>query len=201
MLGQGLTQLYAFLALFSVGALMALPYLFACGFLKSRLAAVIFDCLYGALAIYILWQTNLTLNNGECRFFVFLGFFGGAVIATVICKSTLDKWSDRLYNLITSQKAVQDNGKTVLQKEIRRSNGSAHTGTGVSVPSTTGIPGAADSAKDGIKPPIATNRKRQGRRAGKTTRPRLPRRERIHNSVGGKDGLAQGRRHRLARTK
>jgi len=174
MLGEGIAQLYAFLALFCVGALVALPYIFACGFLRTKLAAAIFDALYGAGALFVMWKTNLALNNGECRFFVFLGFFGGAVLAAILCKSTLDKFSASLYNLITSQKAVKKDGKAVLQKEIRSDDDSADNSAGVSAVRSAGISGATHKPQIRRRALARNDRSRRKRRKEKARTHRVP---------------------------
>lgn len=133
-LGEGIHQFYVFCAFFSLGALLALPYLFAVGLLKSKVLSVLFDAVYCTATVFLLWEFNLETNNGECRFFVFFALFAGIALACATCKSTLDKLSFRLYNLFTpKRKAGVGNGKTVLQKIDGNIGSSNDNSAGISV--------------------------------------------------------------------
>lgn len=132
-LGEGIEQFYIFCAFFALGALLALPYLFALGLIKSKVLSIVFDAVYCTATVFLLWKFNIETNNGECRAFVFLAFFAGIAIACATCKSTLDKLSFRLYNLFTlKRKAGVGDGKTVLQKTDGNIGNSNDSGADIS---------------------------------------------------------------------
>ena len=137
MLGEGIEQLCVF-AVFSVlGVGLTAIYIFGVGLTKTKLAAIIFDSVFGAAAIYVIWKVNLEVNNGECRAFLFVGLIAGVAITFVTCKRTLDKLSAMLYNLFTT-KQVDDDGKTILQKMDSDTIRNGDTDTGIATLHATG---------------------------------------------------------------
>lgn len=117
MLGEGIQQLYVFLAFWALGVILTVLYLFVVGLLKGRVLTLLFDVCYGVFAVYSVWKLNLQCNNGNFRFFVFVALLLGAIIVSLTCKTTLDKLSCALYNLFTSKKVGKEDERTVLQKE------------------------------------------------------------------------------------
>ena len=130
MLGEGIEQLCVFAVFFALGVGFCALYVFGAGLTKTKLAAIVFDCIFGAVATYVIWKVNLEVNNGECRAFLFVALAFGCVISLVTCKSTLDKLSAMLYNLFTT-KLVDDDGETVLQEVNSSDIHSGDTGTGI----------------------------------------------------------------------
>lgn len=128
-LGKGIEQLGVFAVFCVLGVVLVALYLFGYGLFRSKLAAVIFDVLFGAAGIFATIFVNLQVNNGEFRLFIFVGMFFGGIIAYFVCKSPLDKVSNALYNLFTTKIADKDNGKNILQQKnvdsVRSGNVSA----------------------------------------------------------------------------
>ena len=145
MLGAGIEQLYVFVVFFVLGVGFCAVYLFFVGLTKTKLAAIIFDSLFGAFAIYVLWKVNLEINNGELRAFLFIGFALGCVIAYFTCKRTLDKLSGMLYNLFTKKLVDKNDGTHILQ-EVDGNN--IHSGD-----ADTGITGlrATDNSRSNVR--------------------------------------------------
>ena len=115
-LGEGVEQLYVFAVFFALGVGFSLIYIFGVGITKSKLAAIVYDSVFGAGAIFVTWKTNLEINNGEFRAFIFIGLALGCVITYLTCKRTLDKLSAMLYNLFTTKFVDKGNGTDILQK-------------------------------------------------------------------------------------
>ena len=128
-LGEGIEQLYVFAVFFALGLGFSLIYIFGVGLTKSKLAAIIYDSVFGAGAIFVVWKTNLEINNGEFRAFIFIGLALGCVTTYFTCKSTLDKLSAMLYNLFTTKFVEKGNGTDILQEvnidNIRSGNAGA----------------------------------------------------------------------------
>ena len=116
MLGEGVEQLCVFAVFFVLGVVLSALYIFGVGLTKLKLAAIIFDVIFGAVCLYVIWKVNLEVNNGECRAFLFVGLVAGAAITFVTCKSTLDKLSGMLYNLFTTKLTAEKDGTYILQK-------------------------------------------------------------------------------------
>ena len=116
MLGEGIEQLYVFVVFVVLGIVLAAVYIFGLGLFRSKLAGVIFDCLWGAASLWLVWRTNLSFNNGQCRLYIFIALALGAAIAYFTCKSTLDKASGLLYNLYTTKMVDASDGTDILQK-------------------------------------------------------------------------------------
>lgn len=140
MLGKGIEQLCVFVVFCALGVGFCALYIFGVGLTKSKIAAIVFDCIFGAVCLYVIWKVNLELNNGECRAFVFVGLIAGATITFVTCKRTLDKLSAMLYNLFTTKfkDDVVNDGKTILQKVNSSDSNSGDTGTGIAGLHATG---------------------------------------------------------------
>ena len=128
MLGQGIEQLCVFAVFCVLGVGLSALYILGVGLTKTRLAAIIFDCIFGAVAIYVIWKTNLEVNNGECRAFIFIGLALGVLITYVTCKRVLDKLSGMLYNLFTK---VNNDGTDILQEVNSSDIRSGDTDTGI----------------------------------------------------------------------
>ena len=73
MLGEGIQQLQVFVVFVVLGLALGCAYLFGIGLFRTRLAAIIFDAIFGAAAVYAVFAANLALNNGEFRLFVLIG--------------------------------------------------------------------------------------------------------------------------------
>ena len=116
MLGEGIEQLYVFVVFVVLGVVLAAVYVFCLGLFRSRLAGAICDCMWGAASLWLVWRTNLAVNNGECRLFVFIALAIGALIAYVTCKRMLDKASALLYNLFTTKLVDKADGSNLLQE-------------------------------------------------------------------------------------
>ena len=171
MLGEGVEQLCVFVVFCALGVGLSTLYIFGVGLTKSKLSSIIFDSIFGAGCIYVIWKVNLELNNGECRAFLFVGLALGSTITFITCKRTLDKLSAMLYNLFTKQQKTVNNDTHILQK---MDIGSIRSGdTGSSVASLHAI-GDADSTvvtKQSRKNVGRFNRtsKKRGRRSEKKT--------------------------------
>ena len=130
MLGEGIEQLCVFAVFVALGVGFSALYIFGVGLTKPRLAAIIFDLIFGAVCLYVVWKVNLEVNNGECRAFLFVGLALGSALTFVTCKRTLDKLSAMLYNLFTT-KRVDDDGTHILQKINSGDIRSGDTDTGI----------------------------------------------------------------------
>ena len=137
MLGEGIEQLCVFAVFFALGVGFSALYMFGVGLTKPKLAATIFDCIFGAVVIYVIWKVNLEINNGECRAFLFVGLAVGATITFVTCKRTLDKLSAMLYNLFTT-KLVDNDGTHILQEINSSDIRSSDTDSGIASLHATG---------------------------------------------------------------
>lgn len=116
MLGEGIEQLYVAAVFAVLGVALSSVYLFGIGVFKSRVSGLIFDSIFGMVAIYLVWKVNLETNNGEFRLFVVLALAFGVVLTCFICKTALDKASLLLYNLFTTKVVDKDDGTHILQK-------------------------------------------------------------------------------------
>ena len=183
MLGEGLEQLRVFAVFVVLGVGFCAVYIFFAGLIKSRLAGIIFDSIFGAVAIYVIWKTNLEVNNGECRLFIFIGLAFGSVISFVTCKRTLDKLSAMLYNLFTT-KLVDKDGKTILQEMDSGDIRSGDTGTGIAPLHATGNVDADVVTKRSRRGIRATGRKSKVRRGGATKTSRLHENKRVRKGMG-----------------
>ena len=117
MLGEGIEQLYVFVVFAVVGVAVAAVYIFGLGLFKSRLFGAIFDGVWGAVSLWLIWRVNLAVNNGQCRLFVFVAIAAGAAIAYFSCKRMLDKLSALLYNLFTTKLVDEPDGNDFSQKD------------------------------------------------------------------------------------
>ena len=183
MLGEGLEQLCVFAVFVVLGVGFCAIYIFFAGLTKSRLAGVIFDSIFGAVAIYVVWKTNLEVNNGECRLFIFIGLVLGSVISFVTCKRTLDKLSAMLYNLFTT-KLVDKDGKTILQEMDSGVIRSGDTGTGIAPLHATGITDTMVVTKRTRRGIRATGRRSKVRRGKTTKTSRLHENKRVRKGMG-----------------
>lgn len=113
MLGKGIEQLYLFSTFWAFSTIVTVVYLFVLGFLKTQLSKVIFDVIFSLAIVPLFLMANLHLNNGEFRLFVLFALFLGVLTSCICFRPTLDKLSNKLYNLFTKQK-VDDNGKGIL---------------------------------------------------------------------------------------
>lgn len=117
MLGKGIEQLQAFVVFAVLGLFLSAIYIFALGLLRGKLVGVIFDAIFGAVSLWLVFITNLNINNGEFRLFVFLGLAAGVIICVVTCKTLLDKASSALYNLFTVSSEDEEDGTHILQQK------------------------------------------------------------------------------------
>ena len=130
MLGAGAEQIYIFAVFFVLGVGFSAFYMFFLGLTKTKLAAIIFDSLFGVGAIYAIWKVNLDINNGEFRAFLFVALALGCVTAYLTCKRMLDKLSAMLYNLFTEKLVDKADGKNILQKNNSNIIHSGNTDSG-----------------------------------------------------------------------
>ncbi len=113
MLGKGIEQLYLFATFGAFGCICTVVYLFVLSLAKTQLAKVIFDTIFSTLIVPLFLLANLHLNNGEFRLFVPFAVLFGVAISCICFRRTVDKLSNKLYNLFTKRK-VDNNGKIVL---------------------------------------------------------------------------------------
>ncbi len=113
MLGKGIEQLYLFATFWAFGCVFTVTYLFVLSLLKTQLAKVIFDVIFSVVTVPVFLIANLHLNNGEFRLFLPLAVIFGVATSCICFRRTVDKLSNKLYNLFTKQK-VDNNGKTIL---------------------------------------------------------------------------------------
>ena len=169
MLGEGIEQLGVFAVFFALGVGLSALYIFGVGLTKPKLAAIIFDCIFGSGCLYVIWKVNLEVNNGECRAFLFVALALGSATSYFTCKRMLDKLSAMLYNLFTK---VNDDGKDILQEVDSSNVRSGNTGSGVASLHATGNADAMVVAK------------RSRRRSGKGNRKGKARRGRNERALG-----------------
>jgi hypothetical protein len=112
-LGKGIEQLYVFGAFWAFATIATAVYLFAQGVVKTQLSKVIFDVIFSLAIVPLFLIANLHLNNGEFRLFVLFALVVGVLTSCICFRPTLDKLSNKLYNLFTKQK-VDNNGKGIL---------------------------------------------------------------------------------------
>ena len=179
-LGEGIVQLYVFAVFWALGVGFCLIYVFGVGLTKTKLAAILFDCIFGAIVVYSVWKVNLEVNNGEFRAFIFVGLVVGCVTAYFTCKSTLDKLSAMLYNLFTTQLEKKSNGTDILQKVDGNNVRSGDTDSG-----TAGVP-VADKPRSNVRT----------KRAHRNVRKASPRSRSRHERSSGLSRVSQKRRIR-----
>ncbi len=201
MLGEGIEQLYVFVVFVALGIVLTSVYVFFMAFTRAKLAAVIFDCVFGAVSLWLLWITNLNVNNGEFRFFVFLGVAVGAVICIATCKTLLDKASQALYNLFTAKLEDKVDGTHILQQKDVNTVRSGNADTVAS-----GMYAAHDADANGVdeqpQGTFAGNDKRmRGARKSHRRTHRILQDKRVRNRVGRKNGLDKKRRHIVGKNK
>ncbi|MBO5866431.1 MAG: hypothetical protein J6Q55_00055 [Clostridia bacterium] len=112
-LGKGIEQLQVFATFWAISLLATVVYLFVNGFVKNQLARVICDTIVSFGAILLFFWANLRFNNGEFRLFVFVAVAFGIATSCICFRRTLDKVTNKLYNLFTKPK-VDNNGKDFL---------------------------------------------------------------------------------------
>ena len=189
MLGEGIEQLCIFAVFFVLGTVFSAIYIFFVGLTKPKLAAIIFDCIFGALALYVTWKVNLQVNNGECRAFLFVALLAGVTFTYVTCKRTLDKLSSMLYNLFTKlfeRDSVDDDGKTVLQKVNSSDIRSGDTDTGIASLHATGNADANVVTKRARRKASSAHRRRKRTRSTNPRTAGVHAIERVRKRVGRK---------------
>ncbi|MCH5157293.1 MAG: spore cortex biosynthesis protein YabQ [Clostridiales bacterium] len=186
MLGEGIEQLRVFAVFVALGVGFCCLYIFCVGLTRSRLAAIIFDSLFGALCLYVVWKVNLEINNGECRAFLFVGLALGSAISFVTCKSTLDKLSSLLYNLLTIERA--NNGTHILQKMV-----SSNIRNGDTVSGGTDVHATGESDAD-VVTARPRRRARETHRRSEARRTKTTRTARIHAIKRVRQGMGRTKR-------
>ncbi|MCH5160225.1 MAG: hypothetical protein J1F66_05230 [Clostridiales bacterium] len=184
MLGEGIEQLYVFVVFVVLAVLLAAVYIFGLGLFRSRLAGTIFDCLWGVVSLWLVWRTNLSVNNGQCRLYLFIALAAGAVIAYFTCKSTLDKASALLYNLFTTKLVDKSDGSDILQKnnlDTVRDGDIGTTDTRLHAVDTVDADVVAKRKSRSVKRKNSTGKVRSRSPRKTTRRKRL---DRVHNKVG-----------------
>lgn len=183
-LGKGIEQLQVFAVFFALGVGLSLVYIFGVGLTKQKISAIVFDGIFGATAVYLLWKVNLECNNGEFRVFTFVGLIVGCVATYFTCKRALDKLSSMLYNLFTTELAENNDGKDLLQKvdgnPIRRGN----TDTGIAGLSATHKSRSNVRAKRAGRNASNANRRRSRTRTGDRRTARVSSIRRIRETMG-----------------
>lgn len=139
MLGEGVQQFQVFVVFAVLGFALCSVYLFSMGLFRSRLAIVIFDCIFGASSVYAVFAANLAVNNGEFRIFVFVALAIGSVLSVAICKTLLDKASSALYNLFTTKEDDYNAARVSQQKIVNTDNIGSSAGSDTDL-HATGIP-------------------------------------------------------------
>ena len=184
MLGAGAEQLYVFAVFFVHGVGISAFYMFFLGLTRTKLAAVIFDSLFGAAAIYLTWKLNLEVNNGEFRAFLFVAIAVGCAVTYLTCKRTLDKLSSLLYNLFTEKLVDKSDGKSILQKI---NGNTVHSGnTGGSSASLR----ATDNSRSDVRSQRTRGKTQRANRRGKSSRrndkgtTRVPSNGRLREKMG-----------------
>ena len=194
MLGEGIEQLCVFVVFAALGLGLSAVYVFSVGLTRSRLSAIIFDCVFGAAAVFCVFITNLNVNNGEFRLFVFLGIAAGAVICLATCKTLLDKASQALYNLFTEKSGDKVDGTHILQQKNVNTVRSSDAGTVAS-----GVYAANDADSNGVDEQsqgasAGNGGGKSGKRKSHRRADRVLQNKRVRNRVGGKNGLDKKRR-------
>lgn len=195
MLGEGIEQLQVFAVFAVLGLALTAVYLFFMGLFKSRLATIIFDAIYGAAAIYAVFITNLSINNGQFRLFIFVALALGAIIGVATCKTLLDKASSALYNLFTTKTEDDVDGLRVSQqKDIDTDSSGSSVGTG------TGVHAADNALPDFVAKPTHRKTSKPNRRVEKARRSharanRIYENRRVRQTLGRKQRKDLQRRH------
>lgn len=117
-LGEGVQQFQVFVVFVVLGLALGAVYLFGIGLFRARLAAIIFDVVFGAASVYAVFAVNLAVNNGEFRLFVLIAIALGVFLSVLTCKTLLDKASSALYNLFTTREDDLDDARISQQKNI-----------------------------------------------------------------------------------
>ena len=186
MLGEGIEQLCVFAVFFALGVGFSALYIFGVGLTKPKIAAIIFDCIFGAVCLYVIWKVNLEVNNGECRAFLFVALIFGCAITFVTCKRTLDKLSAMLYNLFTT-KLVDNDGSHILQEINSSDIRSGDTGTGIASLHATGNSDADVVTKRTRRKASNTHRRSKRTRSDNARAHRLHEIKRLRKGMGRKE--------------
>lgn len=190
MLGKGIEQLQAFAVFAVLGAALTAVYLFGWGLFRGKLAGIVFDAIFSAVALWLVFITNLNVNNGEFRLFVFLGLALGAIICVVTCKTLLDKVSSSLYNLFTASLEDKNDGTHILQQkdvDTVRSGDVSVADTGVYAVDNVDANGVDETTR---RSNSSSNRRSHKARRNVRRVPRAPRNRRVRNRMGRKNGQA-----------
>ena len=200
MLGVGIQQLQVFVVFAVLGLALGAVYLFGMGLFRSRLAIIIFDSIFGSLAIYAVFTTNLYINNGEFRLFTFVALAFGCVLAVFTCKTLLDKASSALYNLFVIREDNDDDALVSQQKNIdtNSSGDSAGAGTALHVADNT-VADVVPKSKRSKASGANSRTVRQASRAKRSSSIHANRR--IRQTLGGKQRQNVSGRHIVDRQK
>lgn len=182
-LGVGVEQLYIFAVFLVLGVTFCAIYIFGCGIFRAKVAYMVFDCTFGAVAVYAVWKVNLEVNNGEFRLYMLLALALGCVVTYFMCKSTLDKLSSLLYNLFTTLRDDSD-GTDFSKQEIVNTDSGSHLGggsTGMHVVGNT-HPNVIAQPADGSTKPANSGCRTRFRKNARTAR--LHQLKRVRKTVG-----------------
>lgn len=199
MLGEGIQQLYVFLTFVATGVMLSVPYLFLAGLCKNKVAAVAFDGCYGALSLFAVWKLNVEVNNGDFRWFVFVALVLGVIIVCTTCKTTLDKLSAALYNLLTSLRLGKDDGETVLQKEHSNFGNSGSRGADISAVHVADQPDSTFQPETNVGKTDRNGKSGKNKRGRKARTDKLPQNGQVRDRMGDKNESHSRRRHKLHR--
>lgn len=184
-LGVGIEQLYVFALFWALGVGFSLIYLFFEGLMRSRLAAAIFDGVYGCFAVWAVWSANLNFNNGQMRAYIFVALALGCATTLFTCKRTLDKLSALLYNWFTKIQAEQ-NEQDFLQKINVDSLRGGNADTGVAGVHVAGNTYAVEQSQTEGGQAQPNDRSGKRRRAKQARAHRLSENGRICQKMGRK---------------
>ncbi len=184
-LGAGVEQLYVFAVFWALGIGLSLIFLFFEGLLQTRFAACIFDVLFGAFAIWVIWKVNLDVNNGEVRTFLYIALVLGCATTVLTCKTTLDKLSAMLYTWLTKGLAAQHE-QNFLQKINVDSIRSGNADTGIAGVHAVGNADADEFAQTAGRKAERNDRRRKTRRAKASGAHRLSQNGRLRKRMGRK---------------
>lgn len=196
MLGEGIQQFQVFVVFAVLGLALGCIYLFGMGLFRSRLAIVIFDCIFGLFAIYAVFATNLATNNGQFRLFVLIALALGVTISVVTCKTLLDKASSALYNLFTTKGDEKDATRISQQKNIHTDSGGSSAGVASGMHVTDNI--VADVVPKTKRSTSSSANRRAVRQASRAKQAsRIHEDRRIRKALGAKQRTNGSRRHSM----
>ena len=178
--------MYVFALFWALGVLFSLAYIFFVGLLRGKLAAAIFDGLFGAFAVWLIWRVNLDFNNGQLRLYIFVALALGCAAAYFTCRRTLDKLSSLLYTWFTTKVSDRKDDKAILQKVNGDSLHSGDIGADTVGADTVGNADADDVAQSARRTAGGTDRRRKKAGRNHAGTRRLSQNRRLRKKMGGR---------------